>query len=40
METTQEIVLVKDQTNKALQAVESIIVDNDEKMLEAGDIRK
>jgi len=37
---TQEIILVKDQTNKALQAVESIVVDSDEKMLEAGDIRK
>lgn len=40
METTKEIELVKVQVSKALQAVESIVVNNDESMLEAGDMRK
>lgn len=37
---TQQIELVKTQVSKALAAVEIIVIDSDENMLEAGDILK
>ena len=40
MDTNQEIAVVREQTDKAMLAVESLVVDNNESLIEAGNILK